>query len=170
MKLMSHDCHLFHANSSPNFQFQQVSGCLQDLSTSNSWSAMAEYLLVVPESLKNTVKLRNFPKSSGRLSKFPFEPGNPYNGYINPYYWVDDHPLLYGNNGSLDPIAHFILDTIFVILEWTEPPSVCPSSICRIFIQVSPLHKTEFSMSVINGRSSRKGLAGCRWIRRESDG
>ena len=29
--------------------------------------------------------------------------GNPYNGYINLYYWVDDHPLLYGNNGSLDP-------------------------------------------------------------------
>ena len=28
---------------------------------------------------------------------------NPYNGYINPYYWVDYHPLLYGNNGSLDP-------------------------------------------------------------------
>ena len=27
---------------------------------------------------------------------------NPYNGYINPYYWVDDHPLLYGNTGSLD--------------------------------------------------------------------
>ena len=29
--------------------------------------------------------------------------GNPYNGYINPYYWVDDHPQLYGNIGSLDP-------------------------------------------------------------------
>ena len=29
--------------------------------------------------------------------------GNPYNGHINPYCWVDDHPLLYGNNGSLDP-------------------------------------------------------------------
>ena len=28
--------------------------------------------------------------------------GNPYNGYINPYYWVDDPPLSYGNNGSLD--------------------------------------------------------------------
>ena len=28
---------------------------------------------------------------------------NPYNGYINPYYWVADHPLLYGNNESLDP-------------------------------------------------------------------
>ena len=23
--------------------------------------------------------------------------GNPYIGYINPYYWVDDHPLLYGS-------------------------------------------------------------------------
>lgn len=23
-----------------------------------------------------------------------------------PYYWVDDHPLFYGNNGSLGPIAH----------------------------------------------------------------
>ena len=32
---------------------------------------------------------------------------NPYNGYINPYYWVDDHPLLYGNNGSLDPSTNF---------------------------------------------------------------
>ena len=28
--------------------------------------------------------------------------GNPYNGYINPYYWVNDHPLLYGNDGSLE--------------------------------------------------------------------
>ncbi len=28
---------------------------------------------------------------------------NPYNGYINPYYWVDDRPLLYGHNGSLEP-------------------------------------------------------------------
>ena len=51
----------------------------------------------------------------------PYEPGsklpvlgmviqplirNPYNGYINPYYWVDDHPLLYGNNGSLDPSTY----------------------------------------------------------------
>ncbi len=29
---------------------------------------------------------------------------NPYNGYINSYYWVDEfYPLLYRNNGSLDP-------------------------------------------------------------------
>ena len=32
-----------------------------------------------------------------------FNDGNPYNGYTNPYYWVDDHPLLYRNNASLDP-------------------------------------------------------------------
>ena len=38
--------------------------------------------------------------------------GNPYNGYINPYYWVDDHPLLYGNNGSLDPGTHCELPRI----------------------------------------------------------
>ena len=31
---------------------------------------------------------------------------NPYNGCLNPYHWVDDHPLLYGNNGSLDPGTH----------------------------------------------------------------
>ena len=24
-----------------------------------------------------------------------------FHGYINPYYKVDDHPLLYGNNGGL---------------------------------------------------------------------
>ena len=29
--------------------------------------------------------------------------GNPYNGYINPYYWVDEFIPLYGKNGSLDP-------------------------------------------------------------------
>ena len=40
----------------------------------------------------------------GKPPTFNRESGNPYNGYINPYYWVDDHPLLYGNNGSLEPI------------------------------------------------------------------
>ena len=38
--------------------------------------------------------------------------GNPYNGYIDPYYWVGDHPLLYGNNGSLDPGAYNYTCTI----------------------------------------------------------
>ena len=40
--------------------------------------------------------------------------GNPYNGYINPYYWVDNHPLLYGNinNGSLDPSTYRLVRVI----------------------------------------------------------
>ncbi len=29
--------------------------------------------------------------------------GNPYNEYINAYYWVDEHPLTQGTNWSLDP-------------------------------------------------------------------
>ena len=48
-----------------------------------------------------------------RLSRFigdgkppTFDDGNPYNGYINPYYWVDEVIPLYGNNGSLDPSAY----------------------------------------------------------------
>ena len=50
-----------------------------------------------------------------RLSRFigdgrppSFNDGNPKNGYINPYYWIDDHPLLYGNNGSLDPGTYIV--------------------------------------------------------------
>ena len=46
--------------------------------------------------------------------------GNPYNGYINPYYWVDDHPLLYGNNGSWSTLAHF--KTQLRELPKTRPP------------------------------------------------
>ena len=42
---------------------------------------------------------------------------NPYNGYINPYYWVDDHPLIYGNNGSLDP-------GIYIIYIYTQIDSI----------------------------------------------
>ena len=32
--------------------------------------------------------------------------GHPYNGYTNPYYWVDDHPILHGNDGSIDPSTY----------------------------------------------------------------
>ncbi len=68
--------------------------------------------------------------------------GNPYNGYINPYYWVDDHPLLYGNNGSLDPgTCDFLwephldgthaLSTHQVVQRWYES-SHCQSSMLNI--------------------------------------
>ena len=40
---------------------------------------------------------------------------NPYNWYIKPYYWVDDHPLLYGNNGSLDPSTCCHMATIQMV-------------------------------------------------------
>ncbi len=42
--------------------------------------------------------------------------GNPYNGYLNPYYWVDDHPL-YGNNGSLDPSTYASFKFVERLLE-----------------------------------------------------
>ena len=45
--------------------------------------------------------------------------GNPYNGYINPYYWVDDHPLLYGNNGSLDPSTYGFNPYMLTQPSWT---------------------------------------------------
>ena len=50
---------------------------------------------------------RSTPWSLGMGNLQPLV-ANPYNGYINPYYWVDDHPLLYGSNGSLDPSTYLI--------------------------------------------------------------
>ena len=51
--------------------------------------------------------------------------GNPYNGYINPYYWVDfSHPLLCGKIGSLDPSTyHIIYDHI-----WFTSPDEIPKT------------------------------------------
>ena len=54
--------------------------------------------------------------------------GNPYNGYINPYYSVDDHPLLYGNNGSLDPSTCSWKTSdynSFLFKKALEPPGRC---------------------------------------------
>ena len=50
---------------------------------------------------------------------------NPYNGYyINPYYWVDDHPLLYGNNGSLDPGTYRLIRTTIIIYVLPKDPAM----------------------------------------------
>ena len=45
--------------------------------------------------------------------------GDPYNGYINPYYWLDDHPPSYGNHGSLDPGTYEKME-YFIGLGWRE--------------------------------------------------
>ena len=52
-------------------------------------------------------KMGTFYMCQGRSTRYigdkliPPLVGNPYNWYINPYYLVDDHSLLYGNYGSL---------------------------------------------------------------------
>ena len=53
-----------------------------------------------------------------------------HNGYINPYYWVDDHPLLYGNNGSLDPGTYQITS--------------CNTCDVLVFCSTAPPHITAF--------------------------
>ena len=61
-----------------------------------------------------SLELHNFepelyvPWSKVAILGIPPLIGNPYNGYKNPYCWVDDHPLLYGNNGSWDPGTYII--------------------------------------------------------------
>ena len=58
--------------------------------------------------------------------------GNPYNGYVNPYYWVDEfihvYPLLYGNNGSLDPGTYIEIP----LKPGSESMPTCLSSLLRI--------------------------------------
>ncbi len=47
--------------------------------------------------------------------------GNPYNEYINPYYWVDGHPLLYGNIGSLDRGTYINIHMVWCVGIWLPP-------------------------------------------------
>ena len=69
-------------------------------------------------------------KLPGNSNGIEVQPKNPYSGYINPYYWVDDHPLLYGNNGSLDPgtfggrsFNHSALPTSYVVVKGSGCPN-----------------------------------------------
>ena len=65
--------------------------------------------------------------------------GNPYNGYINPYYWVDDHPLLYGNNGSLDPSTHVQVHILH------QHDTRCQTAVTCIFPRAHlAIHRTQF--------------------------
>ena len=54
--------------------------------------------------------------------------GNPCKEYINPYYWVDEHALPQGNNGSLDPSTSLLSLSLCVsasvgckLLKWWSP-------------------------------------------------
>ena len=75
--------------------------------------------------------------------------GNPYNGYINPYYWVDDHPLLYGNNGSFDPGTYLRVSRIYAIYV--------P---CAYISEGIPLYFRIFHQSGVNQRQLQKELKG----------
>ena len=50
---------------------------------------------------------------------------------INPYYGVDDHPLLYGNNGSLDPSTYIYIYIDMLTLYKQFP--IYQYVICYIF-------------------------------------
>ena len=50
-----------------------------------------------------------------------------FHGYINPYYWVDDHPVLYANNVSLDP-------STYVQQQIPSTPHLSSTSVCWSFI------------------------------------
>ncbi len=73
------------------------------------WSIHVSECTLWSTSIARNGKYPLFQMCHGQKSRFigdgrpPTFNRNPYNGYINPDYWVDDHPPLYGNNGSLDP-------------------------------------------------------------------
>ena len=59
---------------------------------------------------------------------------------IYPYYWVDDHPLLYGNNGSLDPGTY---DLVNFTIPYTRKKPPDPETVAQdLDIQV-PHTETE---------------------------
>ena len=73
---------------------------------------------------------------------------NPYNWYINPYYWIDDHPLLYGNNGSLDPgthvVVHMHLTRLMASLHcfFGVPQNFVENSLMMFFLGVDTILKS----------------------------
>ena len=56
--------------------------------------------------------------------------GNPYNGYINPYYWVE-FPIPYGNNGSWSTRSHIL---IFHIMDLKQAQSNPDEDCCILEI------------------------------------
>ena len=63
--------------------------------------------------------------------------GNPYNGYINPYYWVDEFiPYDVEKNGSLDPgtygyVSMYIWSgLLFAVCKLKHPVQWCQPVQC----------------------------------------
>ena len=55
---------------------------------------------------------------------------NPYNWYKKPYYWVDDHPLLYGNIGSLDNgTSEYLSDSEINALKREDEQKIRPPAL-----------------------------------------
>ena len=70
--------------------------------------------------------------------------GNPYSGYINPYYWVDDHPLVEGNNGCIHAsIYHLGYQAADLVNPPRQSDAICTAANCN-------LKDLEFSCSSIN--------------------
>ena len=70
-------------------------------------------------------------------------------GYINPYYWVDDHPLLYGNKGGLDPIAHVVRGWILILkaaevekIAWKNGTKTCFQGLRNLILKQHFLRKS----------------------------
>ena len=72
---------------------------------------------------------------------------NPCNGYINPYHWVDDHPLLYGNNGSLDPFAIYG----HICWMWHPPRIPVTTRIMNHFQDRESQPKPSFTTGILGG-------------------
>ena len=77
-------------------------------SWNHSWDALPKFNMEPENDGFRTKNICAMVKSRYIGDGHPTFNRNPYNGYINPYYWVDDHPLIYGNNGSLDPGTYTI--------------------------------------------------------------
>ncbi len=100
-----------------------------------------------------------------RFPNIPYEPGskllvlgmviqpligNPYIGYIKPYYWVDDHPLLYGNNGSLDPSTYIYIYIVFEAI-----------SLISNYPRVAMIHRPKGLMSMLMKWSKTLDISSC---------
>ncbi len=81
-----------------------------------------------------------------------FNDGNPYNGCINPYYWVDEFIPYYMEN--LDPSTHDIGKSLKYPPEvWQEPP---------LKSYRDPIGKDRLPTSIFRGRTVK--VQECRWF------